>query len=144
MSDKDCETCVTRREFLAASSVLTAGVIAGCATASVYRLPSVDGRVLVDPKGYAELGQSGGMIQLNVSGVEDPLILVRHEDTYQAFSAVCTHLRCYVRPSKHFMLCPCHGSTFDLQGNALRGPAEQPLVRYRTEVSAEGIAIFLG
>jgi len=124
--------------------MLAAGVVAGCATASVYRVVPANGRVLIDPRGYSELAQSGGMVQLRVSGMEDPVILVRQEDRYQAFSAVCTHLRCYVRPSKHFMLCPCHGSTFGLDGKALRGPAEQPLKRYRTEVSDYGIEIFIG
>ena len=125
------------------SSLLAAGVMSGCATASVYRIVSTNGRALINPEDYLELAQSSGMIQLRVSGVADPLILVRQEDSYQAFSAVCTHLRCSVRPSKHFLVCPCHGSTFDLEGNAVRGPAEQPLTRYRTELSTDGIEIYI-
>jgi Rieske Fe-S protein len=143
MNRSECESRLTRREFLTTSSVLVAGVVSGCATASVYRITSTNGRVLINPADYPELAQSGGMIQLRVSEVADPLILVRQEDVYQAFSAVCTHLRCFVRPSKHFLLCPCHGSTFDLEGNAVRGPAEQPLARYRTEMSADGIVIHI-
>ncbi len=143
MNRSACEFCPTRREFLATSNALIVGVVFGCATASVYRVNSTDGRVLIDPTDYSELGQWGGMIQLRVRGVADPLILIRQKDAYRAFSAVCTHLRCFIRPSKHFLLCPCHGSTFDLEGNAVRGPAEQPLARYKTKMSAEGIEIYI-
>lgn len=144
MSRSECESHLTRREFLATSHVLVASVASACATASIYRIGTTNGRILINPTDYPELGQSGGMIQLRVNGVAHPLILIRRKDAYQAFSAVCTHLRCFVRPSNHFLLCPCHGSTFDLEGNAVRGPAEQPLARYETKMSAEGIEISIG
>ena len=143
MSRSESESHLTRREFMATSHVLVASVASACATASVYRIGTTNGRILINPTDYPELGQPGGMIQLRVNGIADPLILIRREDAYQAFSAVCTHLRCFVRPSNHFLLCPCHGSTFDLEGNALRGPAEQPLARYETKMSAKGIEIHI-
>lgn len=143
MSQSECESRLTRREFLATSGVLVGSVASGCATASIYRIGSTNGRILINPTDYSELGQSGGMIQFRINGVADPLILIRQKDAYQAFSAVCTHLRCFVRPSNHFLMCPCHGSTFDLEGNAVRGPAEQPLARYKTKMSAEGIEIYI-
>ena len=141
MSQPECESRLTRREFLATSCMLVGGVASGCATSSIYRIGSTNGRILINPTDYPELGQSEGMIQFRVNGVAHPLILIRRKDAYHAFSAVCTHLRCFVRPSNHFLMCPCHGSTFDLEGNAVRGPAEQPLARYETKMSAEGIEI---
>lgn len=144
MRRSECESHLTRREFLATSHVLVASVASACATASVYRIGTTNDRVLINPTDYPELRHSGGMIQLRVNGIADPLILIRQKDAYQAFSAVCTHLRCFVRPSSHFLLCPCHGSMFDLEGNAVRGPADQPLARYKTKMSAEGIEISIG
>ena len=143
MGEQECRHSVTRRRVLMTSGVLAAGVVAGCATAPVYHVASTNRRVLIDPAGYSELAQPGGMVQLRVDHISDPIVLVRQEDSYLALSAVCTHLGCDVRPSKHFLVCPCHGSTFDLEGKAVRGPAEQPLSPYRTEVSADGIEIFL-
>lgn len=61
-----------------------------------------------------------------------------------AFAPSCTHLGCafhYDEKSKNY-LCPCHTSTFDLEGKPLEGPAPRPLDRYQTRV--EGGRILLG
>lgn len=61
-----------------------------------------------------------------------------------AFAPSCTHLGCafhYDEKSKNY-LCPCHTSTFDLEGRPLAGPAPRPLDRYRTRV--EGGKLLLG
>jgi menaquinol-cytochrome c reductase iron-sulfur subunit len=61
-----------------------------------------------------------------------------------AFAPSCTHLGCafhYDEKSKHY-LCPCHTSSFDLEGRPLEGPAPRPLDRYETRV--EGGKLLLG
>lgn len=138
---QSCDGCVSRRDFLTLTGSAVVGVaLVGCATTAVYHLPLVQGKAVVVLQKYPELAVVGGMVQLRVDGFADPLILVRQDEkTYLALSAVCTHLRCFVRPSKQFLLCPCHGSTFDLQGNAVRGPAEKPLQRYGVTV-VDGVA----
>lgn len=43
---------------------------------------------------------------------------------------VCTHLGCIPRISQHKdfrWVCPCHGSTFDISGRVLKGPASKNL-----------------
>jgi cytochrome b6-f complex iron-sulfur subunit len=143
---QSCDPCVSRREFLTLSGSAVVGVaLVGCATTAVYHLPADQGKALVSLKDYPELANVGGMIQLRISSFPDPVILIRKDDQkYLALSAVCTHLRCFVRPSKQFLLCPCHGSTFDLEGNAVRGPAEKPLKRYTVAVSDGTVEIYLG
>ena len=49
--------------------------------------------------------------------------------TFKAFSAVCTHQGCLVNAVVSGMiLCPCHGSAFDMStGAPTSGPAQQPL-----------------
>ncbi len=46
-----------------------------------------------------------------------------------ALSRTCTHLGCSVPwdEEKNKFICPCHGSTFDLTGEALTAPAPRPL-----------------
>ncbi len=60
-------------------------------------------------------------------GVE--IMVVRSaEDQVHAFSAICTHQGCSVRPEDGELYCPCHGSRFDQStGEATDGPAEEPL-----------------
>lgn len=45
-----------------------------------------------------------------------------------AFSAICTHKSCAVKPAGKVLDCPCHGSSFDaFTGAVLGGPAPSPL-----------------
>jgi menaquinol-cytochrome c reductase iron-sulfur subunit len=61
-----------------------------------------------------------------------------------AFSPQCTHLGCaysYDEQNKEF-LCPCHTSTFSLEGKVLTGPAPRALDRY--DVKIAGSKLLLG
>jgi menaquinol-cytochrome c reductase iron-sulfur subunit len=53
-----------------------------------------------------------------------------------AFAPQCTHLGCayhWDEKNRNF-LCPCHTSTFALDGRVLDGPAPRPLDRYESRV----------
>lgn len=61
-----------------------------------------------------------------------------------AFSPQCTHLGCayhWDENNKNF-LCPCHTSTFDIDGRVLSGPAPRPLDRFQVRV--EGTKLLIG
>lgn len=53
-----------------------------------------------------------------------------------AFSPICTHLGCAYHwdERKNNFLCPCHSSTFGLDGRVLSGPAQRPLERFRVRI----------
>jgi Rieske Fe-S protein len=95
----------------------------------------------------------GGPLQVNVSGLTQdgqvlvtsgngpdgaPVVVVRQAaGEFVALSTVCTHQGCIVDdPSSGVMLCPCHGSEFNLQGAVLRGPAQAPLARFTVTLDA--------
>ncbi len=121
-------------------------VVAGCATAGIatHRVPTREGRAFISVADFPELAVVGGAIKLQIEGRENPVFLVRvDEGRYIALSSVCTHLGCQVRKLQHALRCPCHGSTYDLEGNVLRGPAQRPLTRFRTEVVEGGVAVLL-
>ncbi|MEV6877513.1 Rieske 2Fe-2S domain-containing protein [Amycolatopsis sp. NPDC051128] len=48
-------------------------------------------------------------------------------DTFMAFLATCTHQGCPITPAGSGFRCPCHGSTFDGNGQVTGGPATKPL-----------------
>jgi menaquinol-cytochrome c reductase iron-sulfur subunit len=61
-----------------------------------------------------------------------------------AFAPQCTHLGCAYHwddRNRNF-LCPCHTSTFGLDGSVLSGPAPRPLDRYK--VAVRGDKVFVG
>jgi cytochrome b6-f complex iron-sulfur subunit len=71
------------------------------------------------------------------------VLLVHTASGLAAVGLKCTHLSCNVRwnPDKQIIECPCHGGTFDLQGNVLSGPPPRPLPTFRVEVIDDRIYI---
>lgn len=57
------------------------------------------------------------------------LIVRTDETTFIALSAICTHAGCTVHyaAGSRDVVCPCHGSTFELDGTVTNGPAQSPL-----------------
>ena len=70
-----------------------------------------------------------------------PNILLKNADgSLTALSLLCTHVCClcsYDGTSKA-ILCPCHGSVFDLTGRVVRGPAISPLPAIQLNVDGAG------
>jgi cytochrome b6-f complex iron-sulfur subunit len=76
------------------------------------------------------VGQSR-MVQLGGKAV----IVVRDQEGFRAYSAICTHLGCLVRwdGSRKEFLCPCHAAVFDAQGRVVSGPPPTALPEYRVK-----------
>lgn len=60
---------------------------------------------------------------------------------FSAVSTRCMHRGCQVEPASDRLVCPCHGSEYTFEGGVLKGPTEQPLVRYR--VSADDSQVYI-
>lgn len=55
-------------------------------------------------------------------------VIINEGGVAKAFLAKCTHLGCSIRKSEgNEMICQCHGSRFNLSGEAIKGPAINPL-----------------
>lgn len=67
-----------------------------------------------------------------------PAILARDKDGLYAMTITCTHEGCDVTPSGAALLCACHGSLFDANGNVQKGPAQSPLVHFKVLLDAAG------
>ena len=54
------------------------------------------------------------------------------ENQKEAVSLTCTHQGCTVaKKADGKLVCPCHGATYDEQGNVISGPAKRNLPRYK-------------
>lgn len=67
-----------------------------------------------------------------------PALIIRSGDSIRALSLSCSHLGCKVEARPSQLVCPCHGSRFDLEGNVLHGPATRALKALQVEVTADG------
>jgi len=79
-------------------------------------------------------------------GLEKPVYLVVDDTTAfanYAISSVCTHFGCTVawEPEAQEFACPCHGSRFDAEGQATRGPARRPLERVTVVVKDDQVRL---
>jgi menaquinol-cytochrome c reductase iron-sulfur subunit len=71
-------------------------------------------------------------------------VIKKAEGDIVAFTPQCTHLGCAYSydANKNEFLCPCHVSTFGLDGKVLTGPAPRALDRY--DVKVAGNKLMLG
>ena len=137
---------VDRREFVCLSACALAGAavsaLAGCASLVTRQVTPVDGRIELALAHYPELTEPGGSLKVQPEGEVTPLYVLALDDgTYAALSPICTHLGCTVEIQGPRLVCPCHGSTYDRAGTVLQGPAQLPLTRLRTTLTADGVLI---
>ncbi len=65
-------------------------------------------------------------------------IVVNRKGKIRVLSSHCTHLGCIINKAENGKLvCPCHGSEFDLKGDAVKGPAYKPLKSFPFKKSAD-------
>lgn len=132
------QTAIARREFVARCALAGAGVfIAGCVSLVTHPVPVSGGQARLALASFPELAKPDGAIKIQPAGFEDPIyVLATPAGEYRAVSPICTHRGCTVDVSGARLVCPCHGSTYDRDGQVLRGPAERALTRY--PVSRQG------
>ncbi|WP_175476947.1 ubiquinol-cytochrome c reductase iron-sulfur subunit [Ruania alba] len=72
-------------------------------------------------------------------GVEIMVVRSGEQDVH-AFSAICTHQGCSIRPEEGELYCPCHGSRFDQStGEPTDGPAEEPLPEVAVAIEDDNV-----
>jgi cytochrome b6-f complex iron-sulfur subunit len=135
---------VTRRRFLALLFAAASAIGIGAFFAPLIRFayPVLKGQVFerLRVASAAEVTSEGVRFDYQ----EVPSMLIKKEDqSFAAYSLVCTHLGCIVRwqpPDEEFH-CPCHAGVFDENGQVLSGPPPRPLPAYK--LSEEGGEIFV-
>ena len=77
---------------------------------------------------------------VNVMTPAGNVFICRDAQGLYALDAGCTHLGCDVNfvSSTSGFLCPCHGATFDFNGQKPTSPAPRPLRHYELCVQASG------
>ena len=127
---------ISRRELIVLGGV--AG-LAGCAG----QRSDDGGAALLDPLGEAPV-EVGSAADYPHDGIYDRFrrsnnfFLVRHVDRLFAQSAICPHRDCRNIAFSSGFRCPCHGSTFTMDGNVTRGPARSDLPRIEMEQNPQG------
>ncbi len=74
----------------------------------------------------------------------DRFIIVNSDKNTTVFSSHCSHLGCKIdKMAEGKLVCPCHGSEYDLSGNVLKGPAYKNLTVVESTISEDGKSIIV-
>ncbi len=131
-------TAVDRRAFLVRSTCAFAALATGCASLVAVRVAPENGVIRLSPLDHPSLAGPGGWLKVMPEAWDAPLYVLAIEGGYAALSPICTHQGCTVDIAGPRLVCPCHGSTYDREGNVLRGPAERALRRFPARLAASG------
>lgn len=139
---------ISRKEFIKKAGIYCGGIysvslIAGCSSSNQISevMEQNGGEVIID---NTKLKNIGDRIILEVKNFNSKIILIKTGiNEYRALSLMCSHKGCELVVYNNFFECPCHGSEFDIQGNALKWPATEPLVKYKTIINNNTITILI-
>ncbi len=141
-------------QVLCASAGAVCGGVAACGgggevvrPGQLVTLPGPQqGELLIRVAQFPQLTKVGGGFIGTADGMIDPLAIVREqENSFRAVRALCTHMTCILRFNEldATLDCPCHGSSFELDGTVVAGPARQPLHVLPTRFDGTMLSVIL-
>jgi Rieske Fe-S protein len=161
-NDKDKEVTagersdLSRRTFVVQAACLTAiggalgTMLQGCGgVTSPSDVPAlqtvsgtrVSGGITVQVDAASPLSAVGSAALVHTS-IGDFLVAHTAQTTFVALNAICTHQTCTITGfGNQNYVCPCHGSTFDVNGRVLGGPAPSPLRQYPSQFASGVLTI---
>ncbi len=133
---------VVRQLFLGTAISLLGGKILSqpvLAAEGAGNLP--EGLLTLKPSDFPVLLNVGGSLLLKV-GLSYEIVLSRAaNNVFHAVTSECQHNGCVVNaydPALGLIRCGCHGSTYQIDGTLVGGPAERSLPRYPTTLDDQG------
>jgi len=137
---------ISRRSFLGSTALIVLPALCGGCTddgVATVELPAVTNKTIaVSLAEFPMLMNVGGSIIGKASGYANPIVIARVDgNTFAALDAICTHMRCTVAYNALNLTldCPCHGSTYEVDGRVVTGPAVRPLTPFT--VSSDGATL---
>ena len=121
-----------------------------------FKDPVVNGKFSFRVADFPVLQNPGGVLSGRPDGFPTPLVVTRltggtDANAIAALSSICTHLGCTVLPGRCTGLacgpfgtqlqCPCHGSTYTLDGTVTAEPATANLDRYLVEFDGATVTV---
>jgi Rieske Fe-S protein len=141
-------------KVLCASTGTVCAGMAGCGGGEMpmtgvelVKLPApASGRIVMAIKDFPQLMKVGGGLVGAADGMPEPVAIAREsESQFVAMAGMCTHMKCILRYNQLNVTldCPCHGSSFELDGTVINGPAVKALSIHGTEFDGTTLGILL-
>ncbi len=89
-----------------------------------------------------DLSKVGGSVLIKDTPEGELLVVRSGENQYDAMSNVCPHKQCHVEvKSPTLIKCPCHGSTYRIDGTYVSGPSKKSLKKFHVTVDGGVITV---
>lgn len=88
-----------------------------------------------------ELLDNLGFAIIEPNNYPAPILIKKSNNMYEALLMLCTHKNCELNLIGKQLICPCHGSEFDFNGNVLSGPADKELYQFKIHFDNQNIYI---
>ncbi len=89
-----------------------------------------------------DLSKVGGFVLIKDTPEGELLVVRSGENQYDAMSNVCPHKQCHVEvKSPTVIKCPCHGSTYRIDGTYVSGPSKKSLKKFLVTVDGGVITV---
>lgn len=137
-----------RRKFIKKSGIVSAicisgftSTLQGCTTIKYAQYTASGNELQVSEDQFLKEDE---FLVVDYPQLKAPVFLCKQSDEeYKSFLMLCTHKACDVKPAGSILVCPCHGSEFNRNGEVLNGPADKPLKEYPTIIEDSKIKISL-
>lgn len=132
---------LSRRQALVGTGItMAASTAVGCATYG--KPPAETSAPSAAVPGVSAIAKTADVPVGSGVIVGDVVITQPTAGDFQGFSTVCTHAGCTVSEVVGKSInCPCHGSSFNLDGTVAKGPAKRPLDAKPIAVQGESITL---
>lgn len=143
---------ISRRGFLGGSAAVVLPVIyGGCTNATpgppIVDLPPMANKKITIPfSDFPDLMKLGGSLVGRSSGYRNPIVIAQPtQGMFVALDAICTHMNCTVSYNalNVELDCPCHGSTYEVDGTVIGGPAPLPLTSFTASSDGTSVTVTL-
>lgn len=143
---------ISRRGFLGGSAAVVLPVLCGGCTNTppgppIVDLPPVANKQIAIPlSSFPDLMEVNGSLVGKASGYPNPIVIAQFKPgMFAALDAICTHMNCTVSYNalNVELDCPCHGSTYEVDGTVIGGPAPLPLTRFTATSDGTTVTVTL-
>ena len=143
----------SRRNFVMAGAGILGACYAGSIAYPIYRYLDTPAQRASDLAAITEVSLSdadkleAGAAMMFRFGTRPAVLIHQKDDSWTAFSAVCTHLGCTVKyeADKDRIHCACHGGVYDASTGAVKsGPPPKGLKQYSVEVKDGEVIVSRG
>jgi Rieske Fe-S protein len=123
-------------------------LFSGCTSIHKVSALTTNNKLIISRNEFIEVKKgaksSRELILVRAATLTFPIVVYTvTENEFTALWMECTHKSCEVNAYPGYLVCPCHGSEFDANGNVTQGPAESNLKTFNVTSDHENIYIHL-